>query len=71
MTTTIDNDISRLLDKHKPLGAKWVVWIDDMGFRSCYGPFEEYKDATAWAEVQVIQGDVEVLPLYVRDSDTL
>ena len=73
MTThidTIDTDIGRLLDRHKPDGALWVVWVDDGGFRSCYGPFENYDDAQSWmgehhlAHMSTGYG-VEVLPMYV------
>jgi hypothetical protein len=66
----IDTTVGRLLDKHKPDGAQWVVYIDDDGFRSCYGTFESYDDAQTWmgkhhlAHMSTGYG-VEVLPLYM------
>jgi hypothetical protein len=70
MTTKIDTDLARLLDMHKPEGARWVVYIDDGGFRSCYGVFENYDEAQTWmgkhrlAQMSTGYG-VEVLPLYM------
>jgi hypothetical protein len=63
---TIDATISEVLDTLKPAGARWVVWVDDDGFRSCYGPFDEYKGAQDWMAKHTPAGDVEVLPLYDR-----
>ncbi len=68
--TTIDTDIGSLLDKHKPTGARWIVWVEDAGFRSCYGPFDNYDEAQKWMEkhrlAQASTGyGVEILPLYV------
>ena len=60
----IQTDIGRLLDKHKPVGAQWVVLINDEGFLSTYGPFDEYGMATAWVSLHEKAVDHEVLPLY-------
>jgi len=59
-------DIATLLDRHKPVGAQWVVYIDDDGFKSCYGPFEKYDEAQTWIEHHAPAEGVEVLPLYSR-----
>ncbi len=68
--TDIDTDIGTLLDKHKPKGAQWVVWVEDAGFRSCYGIFNHYDEAQKWMRKhQLAQAStgygVEVLPLYI------
>jgi len=68
MLTNIDTNIGAVLDKHKPLGAEWIVWIGDDGFRSCYGPFDKYDEAQAWIQRHTPAGDVEVLPLYPGET---
>jgi len=67
--SNIDTDIGKLLDRHRPEGARWVVWVEDAGFRSCYGPFDGYDEAQTWmATHQLAQTStgygVEILPLY-------
>ncbi len=57
----LDTTISDVLDKHKPVGATWVVLIDDEGFKSSYGPFDRFDEAFAWTETH----GGEVIPLYV------
>ena len=63
---TIDASIERLLDRHKPTGTKWIVYIDDDGFKSTYGPFDRFTEAQRWIEHHAPAEGVEVLPLYPR-----
>jgi len=63
----IDTTISRLLDRHKPAGAQWVVYIDDDGFKSAYGPFGRYEEAQKWVEHHAPY-HAEVIPLYQPTS---
>jgi len=55
-------DISHLLDAVKPVGSSWVVYINDEGFKSCYGAFESYEEAQEWSSAN----GGEVVPLYPR-----
>ena len=64
--TGIQSTASDILDKLKPEGARWVVFINDTGYKSTYGPFDTYDVAQAWISKQASAGgpDTEVLPLY-------
>ena len=64
--TSVQPSILDILERHKPEGASWVVFIDDSGFKSTYGPFEQYDEAQSWIESHPVAPDsrYEVLPLY-------
>ena len=64
--TEIQSTVANILDKVKPEGARWVVYINDTGYKSTYGPFDSYDEAQAWIDKQASAHgpDTEVLPLY-------
>ncbi len=58
---TTQDTIRNLLDNLKPEGTRWIVYVNDDGFKCAYGPFDLFGEAQKFASA-----NGEVIPLYPR-----